>query len=80
MPEFATDPLEREPKKVLALRTIDPRGDTKHMIHVRQVLVVEWFEPDRRGVGVRSDAGCYVSLHPSEFVVLEWADEPKESK
>ena len=36
-------------------------------------LAVERVDPDRRGVTVRNCYGRAVSLHPSEFEVLEFA-------
>lgn len=69
------DPLERDPKLIRTLAAIDPRSDTAHLIPYRAVLKVESVEVDRRGVKVKSPAGFEVSLHPSEFEVLEWDDE-----
>lgn len=72
----ATDPLERTPVLVRTLKMIDPRGDTAHLIRSREVLKVDWLEADRRGVAMTTECGCSVSLHPSEFEVLTWADGP----
>lgn len=40
-------------------------------------VYVEAIEPDGMGIGVRTGAD-YISLHPSEFEVLAWADLPAE--
>lgn len=68
------EPIERLPRLVRTLKAIDPRGDTLHRIGFGELVVVTKVEADRRGVEVCTSAGAYVSLHPSEFVVVQWAD------
>lgn len=67
------DPIVGEPKRIRTLRPIDPRRDIEHGIGMGFTLAVERVDPDRRGVTVRNCYGHAVSLHPSEFEVLEFA-------
>lgn len=68
-------PAGLEPAVVRTLVAIDPRRDTKHAIACRETLAVAWVDDDRRGVTVQNDHGEYVSLHPSEFEVIDFASE-----
>lgn len=69
------DLLGREPELVKVLRYVIPtRGDTFQPGDRAFVIRVE---PDRLGIGVKTDAGNYVSLHPSEYEVLCWRDPPE---
>lgn len=61
-----------EPKVIRTCFTIDPRGDIKHMIAYRETLAVKHVDADRRCVTVETAGGETVSLHPSEFEVLEF--------
>lgn len=67
------DPIVGEPKLIRTLRDIDPRRDIEHGIPMGFTLAVERVDSDRRGVTVRNFYGHSVSLHPSEFEVLEFA-------
>jgi len=72
-PWLVDDPIVGEPKLVRTFGLIDPRNDTTHSILPRTTLAVECVDADRRGVTVRNAYGVLVSLHPSEFEVLEFA-------
>lgn len=78
-PWRVSDPIERAPAIVRTLRAIDPRRDTLHALPSRETFEVDWLDDDRRGVAVTSPAGCVISLHPDEFEVLKWVDEPGDT-
>jgi hypothetical protein len=74
LPTQIHEPIERAPRLVRMLKTIDPRCDTASRLVAGELVIVKQVEADRRGVEVVTPAGAYVSLHPSEFVVVQWAD------
>lgn len=72
------DLFGRVPALVRMKRTVIPtKGDS--LAAGERVHVVA-IEPDGLGIGVKTYLGHYVSLHHSEYEVLQWADaEPQRT-
>lgn len=68
------DLFGRVPALVRLTRQVLPRHGLSFAVGDRAYVIA--IEPDNRGIGVHTPGGDYISLHPSEFEVLAWADPP----
>jgi len=69
------DLLTRPPVRVKLLVGIRRYDNLLHGLFAGRELHVSRVEPDGLGIGVLTDTGKYVSLHPSEFIVTLFAPQ-----